>query len=76
MLIYHYVTHAILVHIAWVYLKDYDTKVGSVWYSPVNLGGRDSTKSVYSPVNLGGRDSTKSVYSTYSSLFQSTVNSL
>ena len=42
--------HAVLVHITWVNLEDYGTKVGSVRYSPVNLGGRDSTKNVYSTI--------------------------
>ena len=50
--------YAILVHITGVNLEDYGIKPGSVRYSPVNLGGRTSTKSVYS---------------TISSLLQSTV---
>ena len=49
---------AILVHITWVNLEDYGKKVGSVRYSSVISGGRDSTKIVYN---------------TISSLLQSTV---
>ena len=45
-----YGCHAIVVHITRVNLEDYGTKVGSVRYSPVNLGGRDSTKSVNSTI--------------------------
>ena len=39
------------VHVKWVNLENYVTKVGSVRHSPVNPGGQDSTKSVYSLIS-------------------------
>ena len=41
------VSHAILVHIRRVNLEEHGAKVDTVRYSPVNLVGQDSTKSVH-----------------------------
>ena len=43
--------HAILVHISRVNLEEHGAKVETLRYSPVNLVGQDSTKSVYSTIS-------------------------
>ena len=40
-----------MVHKIRVNFKDYDTKVGSVRYTPVNLGGRDSISSLLQSIS-------------------------